>query len=184
MPSSRTPSSCARCTSRARRPSSARSCPTSPTSASVSSSCSCSRPITGAEIGWQVVYVPLLFVAILIPAVAVAIPLAGLAVYYRDFKYALPTGVQLWFFASPVVYPVTVVSPEWRWLYTLLNPVVGQLEGFRRVLAEGTDPDVGAARHQRRLEPRAAVCRPPDLQAARRRVRGRDLTCGRCASKT
>jgi len=100
-------------------------------------------PITGAEIGWQVVYVPVLFVAILIPAVGVAIPLAGLAVYYRDFKYALPTGVQLWFFASPVVYPVTVVSPEWRWLYALLNPVVGQLEGFRRVLAEGASPDWG-----------------------------------------
>ena len=100
-------------------------------------------PITGAEIGWQIVFVPLLCVAILVPAVAVAIPLAGLAVYYRDFKYALPTGVQLWFFASPVVYPITVVSPEWRWLYALLNPVVGMLEGFRRVLAEGASPDWG-----------------------------------------
>jgi lipopolysaccharide transport system permease protein len=100
-------------------------------------------PITGAEIGWQVVFVPLLCVAILVPAVAIAIPLAGLAVYYRDFKYALPTGIQLWFFASPVVYPITVVSPEWRWLYALLNPVVGMLEGFRRVLAQGASPDWG-----------------------------------------
>lgn len=100
-------------------------------------------PLTGAQLGWQLVYLPVLCLAILLPAVAVAIPLAGLAVFYRDFKYALPTGVQLWFFASPVVYPITVVSPEWRWLYALLNPVVGMLEGFRKVLAEGASPDWG-----------------------------------------
>ena len=100
-------------------------------------------PITGAHITWTIVFLPLLIAAIAVPAIAVAIPLAGLAVYYRDFKYALPFGIQLWLFASPVAYPVTVVAPEWRWLYALVNPVVGPLEGFRRVLAVGTTPDWG-----------------------------------------
>jgi homopolymeric O-antigen transport system permease protein len=100
-------------------------------------------PLTGAHITWTVVFLPLLIVAIVLPAVAFAIPIAGLAVYYRDFKYALPFAIQVWLFASPVAYPVTVVSPSWRWLYALINPVVGPLEGFRRVLAVGTTPDWG-----------------------------------------
>jgi lipopolysaccharide transport system permease protein len=100
-------------------------------------------PLTEATITWNVLFVPLLFVAIMFPAVAVSIPLAGLAVYYRDFKYALPFAIQVWLFASPVAYPITVVAPEWRWLYALVNPVVGMLEGFRRVLAVGEGPDWG-----------------------------------------
>jgi lipopolysaccharide transport system permease protein len=100
-------------------------------------------PLTGATLTWNLLYVPLLFVAVAIPAIAVSIPLAGLAVYYRDFKYALPFAIQVWLFASPVAYPITVVDPEWRWLYALLNPVVGMLEGFRLVLAVGAGPDWG-----------------------------------------
>lgn len=100
-------------------------------------------PLTGARFGWSVVFIPLLFVAIALPAVAVAVPVAGLAVYYRDFKYALPFAIQVWLFASPVAYPITVVDSEWRWLYALVNPMVGPLEGFRRVLALGTTPDWG-----------------------------------------
>jgi lipopolysaccharide transport system permease protein len=100
-------------------------------------------PITNADLTINLVFVPLLFVALLLPALAVTIPIAGLAVYYRDFKYALPFAIQVWLFASPVAYPVTVVEPDLRWLYALVNPVVGALEGFRRVLAVGEAPDWG-----------------------------------------
>jgi lipopolysaccharide transport system permease protein len=98
-------------------------------------------PFTGAHLGWELVYVPLLLVALMIPVVAVTVPLAGLSVHYRDFRYAIPFAIQLWLFASPVAYPVTIVDAEWRLLYAFLNPVVGMLEGFRRVLALGTSPD-------------------------------------------
>jgi lipopolysaccharide transport system permease protein len=100
-------------------------------------------PLTGADLTVNLLFLPLLFVALLVPAIAVTIPIAGLAVYYRDFKYALPFAIQVWLFASPVAYPVTVVEPDLRWLYALINPVVGSLEGFRRVLAVGEAPDWG-----------------------------------------
>ena len=77
----------------------------------------------------------------MIPTVAIALPFAALAVYYRDFKYALPFGIQLWLFASPVAYPITEVDADLRPLYALVNPVVGMLEGFRRVIALGVGPD-------------------------------------------
>jgi lipopolysaccharide transport system permease protein len=100
-------------------------------------------PFTDAHITWTLVFLPLLIAAIILPAIAVSVPIAGLAVYYRDFKYALPFAIQVWLFASPVAYPVTQVDPSYRWLYALLDPVVGPLEGFRRVLAVGTTPDWG-----------------------------------------
>jgi lipopolysaccharide transport system permease protein len=67
--------------------------------------------------------------------------LAALNVYYRDFRYALPFLLQLWLFASPVAYPLTVVPERWRALYVALDPAAGLLDGFQRVLALGQPPD-------------------------------------------
>ena len=100
-------------------------------------------PLTGAHLSWQLVFVPVLFVSLVIPTLAIAVPIAAFALHYRDFKYALPFAVQMWLFASPVAYPVTSVDHQWRWLYALLNPVVGALDGFRHVLAVGSAPDWG-----------------------------------------
>lgn len=100
-------------------------------------------PFTHAHLGWHLVFVPVLFVAIMLPTIAVSVPIAAFALHYRDFKYALPFAVQIWLFASPVAYPVTQVGHSWRWAYALANPVVGMLEGFRHVLALGTSPDWG-----------------------------------------
>lgn len=98
-------------------------------------------PLTGARLGLSILWLPLLVVLLLLPVLAIAVPLAGLAVYYRDFRYGLPLFVQLWLFASPVAYPITQVPGRWRWAYALANPVAGPLEGFRRVLALGRAPD-------------------------------------------
>ncbi|HLY24659.1 MAG TPA: ABC transporter permease [bacterium] len=67
-------------------------------------------------------------------AVGVAMPLAALNVYYRDFRYALPLFLQLWMFASPVAYPLTIVQPHWRVVYVLLNPAAGVLSAYRAAM--------------------------------------------------
>jgi lipopolysaccharide transport system permease protein len=100
-------------------------------------------PITGAHITWTVVYTPVLLVCLVLPALAVTLPIGALTVYYRDFKYALPFLVQLWMFASPVAYPITTIAPKWRPLYAAINPVVGPLDGFAHVFASGTAPNWG-----------------------------------------
>jgi lipopolysaccharide transport system permease protein len=45
----------------------------------------------------------------------------------------LPVLIQLWMFASPVVYPSSLVPAHWRWAYAL-NPLSGIIEGFRSSL--------------------------------------------------
>ncbi|MFL6209386.1 MAG: ABC transporter permease [Pyrinomonadaceae bacterium] len=63
-------------------------------------------------------------------AAAVGMWMAALNVKYRDVRYALPFLIQVWMFASPVIYPV----PErWRWLLAL-NPMTGIVQGFRSAL--------------------------------------------------
>lgn len=98
-------------------------------------------PVLGAHLSAAWVFIPALAVLLALLATAVALPLAALNVYYRDFRYALPFVMQLWLFASPVAYPLSVVPARWQGLYVALNPAAGILDAFRRVLALGTLPD-------------------------------------------
>lgn len=87
----------------------------------------------GRPIGGGIVLVPLLVALLMLLAFAVGTWMAGLNVKYRDIRYALPFVIQLWLFASPIVYPVSFVPERWRWLLQL-NPVAGIVEGFRAAL--------------------------------------------------
>ncbi len=58
---------------------------------------------------------------------------SALNVKYRDIRYALPFGIQLWMFATPIVYPASLVPDKWRWLL-VLNPMTGIVEGYRAAL--------------------------------------------------
>jgi lipopolysaccharide transport system permease protein len=71
---------------------------------------------------------------------AVALVLAAVQVRFRDVGVALPVLVQLWMFASPVIYPLSVVPASWRAWY-LLNPMAGIVASSRTVLLEGHAPD-------------------------------------------
>ena len=97
-------------------------------------------PILGAHLSWTYLLAPLLLPLVALPAIGLSLALAALNVYYRDFRYALPLGIQLWMFASPVAYPLTKIPAEWQLLYAFVNPVAGPLEGFRRALGLGTLP--------------------------------------------
>lgn len=98
-------------------------------------------PILGAQVSLWWLFVPILFLCLAGLASAVAIPLAAFNVYYRDFRFALPFALQLWLFASPVAYPISVVPERWRGLYVALNPAAGILDSFSRVLAVGSSPE-------------------------------------------
>jgi homopolymeric O-antigen transport system permease protein len=66
-------------------------------------------------------------------ALDLAIWLAALTVKYRDIRHALPFVLQLWMFATPIIYPVSVISEKWRWIM-YLNPLTGIIEGIRSSL--------------------------------------------------
>jgi lipopolysaccharide transport system permease protein len=89
-------------------------------------------------IGWtgSVILVPFLLGLLVLLALGVGAWMAGLNVKYRDIRYALPFLVQLWMFASPIVYPTSLVPERWRWALRL-NPITGIVEGFRAALLGG-----------------------------------------------
>lgn len=64
-------------------------------------------------------------------ATGVALWFSALSVRYRDTSYALPLFLQIWFWASAILYPSSMIhSPRSQTLFAL-NPVVGFVEGFR-----------------------------------------------------
>ena len=72
----------------------------------------------------------LLVAGVVFTALGVGTFLSALTVAYRDFRYVIPFMVQFWMFATPVVYPASLVPADWRWLL-YLNPMAGIIEGFR-----------------------------------------------------
>jgi lipopolysaccharide transport system permease protein len=64
---------------------------------------------------------------------------AALNVFSRDIDPLLKLGIQLWFYASPIIYPVTLVPEQYRFLY-FLNPIAGILESYRDILVYGRLP--------------------------------------------
>ena len=81
---------------------------------------------------------PMILLALL-TALSVGLWLSALNVQYRDVQHMVPFIIQVWMYASPIVYPIeTIPEGIWRWLYSL-NPMTGVIQGFRWVLL-GTDP--------------------------------------------
>lgn len=74
----------------------------------------------------------LLFLAVL-TALSIGLWMSALNALYRDVRYVAPFLIQFWMFASPVVYPSSLVPQRWRWLYGL-NPMAGVIDGFRWAL--------------------------------------------------
>ena len=76
---------------------------------------------------------PILILLALITALGVGLWTSALNARYRDVRSIVPFALQFWMFASPVVYPSSLVPQRWRWLYGL-NPMAGVIDGFRWAL--------------------------------------------------
>ena len=79
------------------------------------------------------VVLPLLVAVATVLALGLGIFCAGLTVRYRDLRHALPVLIQFWMFATPIVFPSSVVPAGWRWALAL-NPLTGIIENFRAAL--------------------------------------------------
>jgi lipopolysaccharide transport system permease protein len=86
-----------------------------------------------------VLFLPGFTLLAMLTALAVSLWLAVINVRYRDVGQAIPFVVQLWMFASPVAYPMSVVPEKWRLFYSL-NPMAGVIEGFRWALTGSERP--------------------------------------------
>ena len=78
----------------------------------------------------HILMLPVLIVLTTLLAIGVGMWMSALNVKYRDIRYALPFAIQLWMFATPIIYPLSLVPEHWRWLLKI-NPLSGIIEGYR-----------------------------------------------------
>ncbi len=81
--------------------------------------------------GWWLALLPAVLVLNLALAVGFGLWISALNVRYRDFMYAVPFLLQVWMYASPVVYGLSLAPEQWRRWFAF-NPLCGVLEGFRQ----------------------------------------------------
>jgi lipopolysaccharide transport system permease protein len=92
---------------------------------------------------WRLIAIPPLVAVTVTLALSVGLWLGPINVRFRDVKHTVPFLIQVWMYASPVIYPLTLIKEEWRWLYSL-NPMVGVIEGFRWALLDKGEPNLTA----------------------------------------
>jgi lipopolysaccharide transport system permease protein len=90
---------------------------------------------------WGLLAAPAFLLLALLTALGVGLWLSALNVRYRDVGHVVPFLIQIWMFASPIVYPVSLVPEKWRLLYSL-NPMAGVIEGFRWGILGKASPDL------------------------------------------
>jgi homopolymeric O-antigen transport system permease protein len=77
-----------------------------------------------------IVLLPFILLLAFISATGLGLWLSALNVKYRDVRYAIPFFIQLLLFATPVIYPATVLPEKFRWLLAL-NPISGIIDAHR-----------------------------------------------------
>src|SRR5262249_14468725 len=91
--------------------------------------------------------VPIIFSLVMLPslivflsalAFAVGTLLSSLNVKYRDIRYVIPFLTQFWMFATPIIYPVSMMPPKYQWIFKL-NPLTGIIEAYRVALLSGVN---------------------------------------------
>jgi lipopolysaccharide transport system permease protein len=93
----------------------------------------------GVAITPALLLIPLVVVSVLVAVAGVGLIAASANVWFRDARHALPLMVQVWFFLTPVIYPIDWLSPRWAWLMQL-NPMAGPVQAMR-ALVLGTPID-------------------------------------------
>jgi homopolymeric O-antigen transport system permease protein len=87
--------------------------------------------------GW--LWLPLILTAQLLLVLGLGLGCAAANVFYRDVQSLLTLCIQLWFYACPIIYPITMVPERLRPIYKL-NPMAGLIEAYRDVLLNGHLP--------------------------------------------
>jgi lipopolysaccharide transport system permease protein len=93
------------------------------------------------SVTWTVLWVPVLLAVQVLFTFALVCLTSAVHVYFRDIGHALTLGLQLWMFATPVAYPMSVVPESVRPFY-LLNPMAPLIDGYRQAIVYGQTPDL------------------------------------------
>jgi lipopolysaccharide transport system permease protein len=85
-----------------------------------------------SSIDWSLALFPLILLYVAVLGFGVGLIVSAFTTRYRDLQVGLSFFVQLWMYATPIVYPLSLVPEKWKTLYTL-NPVVPAMESFKYI---------------------------------------------------
>ena len=88
---------------------------------------------------WTLAWVPVLFAIHLVFILGLALPLAALNLFFHDVRFLVGVVLTLWFYITPVIYPVDLVPDKYRILFDL-NPNSLFINAYRRVVLQGVSP--------------------------------------------
>lgn len=91
----------------------------------------------------HILWVPIIAGVQVLLTLGLALWVSAAHVFWRDLHFIVPLALQLWFYASPIVYPAQLVPAAWYSLYAL-NPMVGIVTSYRAAVLQASPPDLGA----------------------------------------
>lgn len=82
---------------------------------------------------WNLVYLPIFFVLMMIIPAGIGMWFSALAIRYRDLKFAMPFVIRMLMYSAPIIYTASSIPDNYRFIYSL-NPIVTVIEGYRACL--------------------------------------------------
>lgn len=92
---------------------------------------------------WTLLLMPVWLIVSGALALAIGLWLGPINVRFRDVMHTLPFVTQVWMFATPIVYPLSLIPERWQAIYSI-NPMVGIIEAFRWSLTGRGEPNLTA----------------------------------------
>ena len=93
------------------------------------------------QLSWYALFVPFIVCIQILFTLGIAFFGSAVIVFFRDVRYIVPLGLQLWMFATPVVYPTNLVPAKYLSMY-MLNPMAGIMDSYRQVLLYRNPPNI------------------------------------------
>ncbi len=101
--------------------------------------------ILKAPITWAYLLLPVVFIALFILTFAFAVLLSALTVYFRDLEHILTILTMIWFYLTPIIYPISRIETNTDMTPFLLtiykaNPLFGIVDSFQKIMIYGELP--------------------------------------------
>lgn len=95
----------------------------------------------GIGISKYIIFYPLVLVAQYVLLIAIGLIVSSISVYVRDLQHLIGVALQLFFYATPIVYSADVIPAEYRWILNI-NPMTYIIEAYRDIFYNQTMIDI------------------------------------------
>ena len=97
----------------------------------------------GLGITINIVFYPILLVIQFILLLGISLFVSSITVYFRDLQHFIGVLLQLFFYATPIVYSIDAIPENFTWIFKF-NPMTYIIEGYRDIFYYQTTPEMGS----------------------------------------